>query len=42
MKCDRKTLTCLRSVRMKPEHLDWVERIWELLSAATTEVLGGL
>jgi glutamate/tyrosine decarboxylase-like PLP-dependent enzyme len=39
MKCDRQTLTCLRSVLMKPEHLDWVDRIWELLSAATAEIL---
>jgi glutamate/tyrosine decarboxylase-like PLP-dependent enzyme len=39
MKRDRETLTCLRSVLMKPEHLDWVERIWELLSESTTEVL---
>jgi len=28
---DRDTLTCLRSVLMKPEHLQWVERIWQLL-----------
>lgn len=40
MKRDRETLTCLRSVLMKPEHLEWVDRIWELLSAATSEVLG--
>jgi len=26
-------------VLMKPEHYDWVERIWELLSASTEEVL---
>ncbi|HEX8765259.1 MAG TPA: pyridoxal-dependent decarboxylase [Candidatus Acidoferrum sp.] len=39
MKRDRKTLTCLRSVLMKPEHLEWAERIWELLSEATSEVL---
>jgi tyrosine decarboxylase / aspartate 1-decarboxylase len=39
MKGDRDTLTCLRSVLMKPEHLDWVERIWELLLVATEEVL---
>ncbi len=39
MKRDRETLTCLRSVLMKPEHLDWLERIWEALSAATTEIL---
>jgi glutamate/tyrosine decarboxylase-like PLP-dependent enzyme len=40
MKRDSETLTCLRSVLMKPEHLDWVERIWGLLSESTTEVLG--
>jgi tyrosine decarboxylase/aspartate 1-decarboxylase len=34
MEKDRATLTCLRSVLMKPEHLDWVDRIWELLSEA--------
>jgi tyrosine decarboxylase/aspartate 1-decarboxylase len=32
---DRETLTCLRSVLMKPEHLDWIDRIWEILSSAT-------
>ena len=36
---DRETVTCLRSVLMKPEHLDWIPRIWEELSAATSEVL---
>jgi glutamate/tyrosine decarboxylase-like PLP-dependent enzyme len=41
MKRDRDTLTGLRSVLMKPEHLEWAERIWELLSAATSEVLSG-
>jgi hypothetical protein len=40
MKRDRETLTCLRSVLMKPEHLDWIPRIWELLSVSTAEVLG--
>jgi tyrosine decarboxylase/aspartate 1-decarboxylase len=39
IKRDRETLTCLRSVLMKPEHLDWVERIWEELSRATQDVL---
>jgi len=34
------TLTCLRSVLMKPEHGEWVPRIWEILSASTEEVLG--
>jgi tyrosine decarboxylase / aspartate 1-decarboxylase len=39
MKRDRETLTCLRSVMMKPEHLEWIPKIWEELSAATSEVL---
>src|SRR5438270_367578 len=39
-KRDRETITCLRSVLMKPEHLDWVERIWDLLSVSADEVLG--
>ena len=30
----RATVTCLRSVLMKPEHLDWLGRIVELLNAA--------
>jgi len=41
VKRDRETLTCLRSVLMKPEHLEWEDRIWELLSEATSEVLSG-
>src|SRR5713226_2161697 len=40
MKRDRETITCLRSVLMKPEHLDWVERIWDLLSLSADEILG--
>ena len=39
MKRERETMTCLRSVLMKPEHLDWVERIWDLLSLSAEEVL---
>ncbi len=31
------TLTCLRSVLMKPEHEEWLSRIWERLSAAAQE-----
>jgi glutamate/tyrosine decarboxylase-like PLP-dependent enzyme len=34
------TVTCLRSVLMKPEHEAWLGRIWERLAAATAEVLG--
>jgi glutamate/tyrosine decarboxylase-like PLP-dependent enzyme len=36
---DRETVTCLRSVLMKPEHLEWIPRIWDELSAATSEAL---
>jgi hypothetical protein len=32
---DRETITCLRSVLMKPEHLDWVDRIWQILATVT-------
>jgi hypothetical protein len=28
------TVTCLRSCLMKPEHQEWVERIWGLLGTA--------
>jgi tyrosine decarboxylase/aspartate 1-decarboxylase len=31
---DRPTLTCLRSVLMKPEHREWADRIWEIISDA--------
>jgi tyrosine decarboxylase/aspartate 1-decarboxylase len=33
------SITCLRSVLMKPEHLDWLEMIWNKLSQVTSEVL---
>jgi tyrosine decarboxylase / aspartate 1-decarboxylase len=33
-------VTCLRSVLMKPEHLDWVETIWSKLNQVTNQVLG--
>jgi glutamate/tyrosine decarboxylase-like PLP-dependent enzyme len=36
---DRETITCLRSVLMKPEHFDWVDRIWDLLSSSADEIL---
>jgi glutamate/tyrosine decarboxylase-like PLP-dependent enzyme len=38
MERDRETLTCLRSVLMKPEHREWVDRIWEILDRATQAV----
>ena len=28
---DRPAVTCLRSCLMKPEHLEWVDRIWDIL-----------
>jgi tyrosine decarboxylase/aspartate 1-decarboxylase len=34
---DRDTLAVLRSVLMKPEHLDWVGPIWDKVRAATEE-----
>ena len=37
MKGDRPTLTCLRSVLMKPAHREWVGRIWGILAEATRE-----
>jgi tyrosine decarboxylase/aspartate 1-decarboxylase len=39
-KRDRETITSLRSVLMKPEHFDWVDRIWGLLSSSADEILG--
>lgn len=35
------TVTCLRSVLMKPEHLDWLDQIWIRLADATDRVLEG-
>ena len=32
------TITCLRSVFMKPEHLDWLDRIVEVLELSATEI----
>jgi len=42
MKRDLETLTCLRSVLMKPEHFDWMDRIWDLLSASADEILAAV
>jgi glutamate/tyrosine decarboxylase-like PLP-dependent enzyme len=33
------TVTCLRSVLMKPEHLSWLDRIFAILNRATSQVL---
>ncbi|WP_088243134.1 pyridoxal phosphate-dependent decarboxylase family protein [Calothrix rhizosoleniae] len=32
-------VTCLRSCLMKPEHLDWIDRIWSTLDLVTNKVL---
>jgi hypothetical protein len=31
---DTESVACLRSCLMKPEHLDWGDRLWELLQDA--------
>jgi tyrosine decarboxylase/aspartate 1-decarboxylase len=34
VKFDRDDVICLRSCLMKPEHLDWIDRIWEILDGS--------
>jgi hypothetical protein len=34
------TVLCLRSVLMKPEHRDWLDRIWTILSKVADSVVG--
>jgi tyrosine decarboxylase / aspartate 1-decarboxylase len=34
---ERETVTLLRSVLMKPEHLEWVDRIWAILQSAAKQ-----
>ena len=36
---DRETVLCLRSVLMKPEHRDWLDSIWVILTGVADEVL---
>ncbi len=31
IKFDQPTVTCMRSCLMKPEHIDWVDRIWDIV-----------
>jgi tyrosine decarboxylase / aspartate 1-decarboxylase len=38
MKRDRDTITCLRSVLMKPTHFDWVAQIWERILESVADV----
>jgi tyrosine decarboxylase / aspartate 1-decarboxylase len=37
-KRDRGTITCLRSVLMKPAHFDWVAEIWDRILASVADV----
>lgn len=38
IKKDKETVTCLRSVLMKPEHLDWVDEIYKILCNSITKI----
>jgi tyrosine decarboxylase / aspartate 1-decarboxylase len=37
MKRDRASLACLRSVLIKPEHREWIARIWAILEEAASD-----
>jgi glutamate/tyrosine decarboxylase-like PLP-dependent enzyme len=37
-----KTVTCLRSVLMKPEHLLWLDQLWQRLENAALQALGSM
>ncbi len=39
IKINSESVTCLRSVLMKPEHYDWLNEIWSLLNNSTDFVL---
>jgi tyrosine decarboxylase/aspartate 1-decarboxylase len=39
MKADRETIACLRCTLMKPEHLDWLEQIWQRFELAYAEAI---
>jgi tyrosine decarboxylase / aspartate 1-decarboxylase len=39
MKRDAETITCLRSVLMKPEHKKWIGRLWRILDNSTTNAI---
>jgi glutamate/tyrosine decarboxylase-like PLP-dependent enzyme len=39
MESDSETITCLRSVLMKPEHREWVDAIWNILDEASNAAL---
>ena len=35
---DTEYVVCLRSCLMKPEHLDWIEQIWQLMDKVAVEI----
>jgi tyrosine decarboxylase / aspartate 1-decarboxylase len=39
---EQNTVTCLRSVLMKPEHLLWLDQLWQRLDAATVAIVGSI
>jgi tyrosine decarboxylase / aspartate 1-decarboxylase len=39
MELDKETITCLRSVLMKPEHKQWIARIYGILDEVTSQLL---
>lgn len=39
IEADAVTIRCLRSVLMKPEHLDWTETLWKILTDAAAAAL---
>jgi len=38
LEVDEEQITCLRSCLMKPEHLDWIDRIWQILQYTAEEI----
>jgi glutamate/tyrosine decarboxylase-like PLP-dependent enzyme len=39
IRSDQQTITCLRSVLMKPEHEEWSGRIWQILDRSMEQIL---
>lgn len=38
IRANSETITCLRSVLMKPEHRDWLDRIVDILETSADEI----
>jgi len=39
MTADRETIACVRTTLMKPEHLDWLDRIWQRFELAYADAI---